>query len=568
MSGLGRAPAVFRKHFPRAGPGGEGVSWTASATLTVMSRRARGAYGDRNATPGDTVPESPDLAGRAIPRGTRTMPAPREQATLPGQDNPATGVRRIQMYVGGRWIDSSASLFADVHNPATDQLIARTPLGGAADVDRAVAAATKAYPTWRATPPVNRVKFLFTLKNLLEKNFDDLARICTVEHGKTLDESRSSVRRTIDNVDLACGIPTLMQGRALEDIAAGIDCYTYRQPMGVFAAITPFNFPNMVPMWFLPHAIACGNTFIVKPSERVPLSQVRVFELLHEAGLPEGVVNLVHGAKEAVDAILDHPGIAGVSFVGSSPVAHYIYRRGADKGKRVQALGGAKNFVLVMPDADMDRAAQVSTESCFGCAGERCLANSVVLGVGDAYETIAAKLVAEAKKIRVGDGLEPGVTMGPVISRAHREKVLGYIEKGKAEGGRVVAGGSRADVGGKGWYVHPTVFDGVSPDATIAREEIFGPVLAVLPFDEPEEAVRIANASPYGLAAAVWTKDLKRGLTVARRLQAGTVWVNSYNSYDPALPFGGYKMSGFGRDQGAAALEGYTHVKSVWVDLR
>ena len=231
---------------------------------------------------------------------------------------------------------------------------------GAADVDAAVAAALKAYPAWRATPPVHRVRLLFAVRELLEQHFDQLATILTLEHGKTLDESRSSVRRAIDNVEVACAIPTTMQGRALEDIATGIDCHTFRQPMGVFAAITPFNFPAMVPMWFLPHAIACGNTFIVKPSERVPMSQVRIFELLHEAGIPEGVVNLVHGAKDAVNAILDHPGIAGVSFVGSSPVAHHVYKRAAESGKRVQALGGAKNFVLVMPDADMARAAQVS----------------------------------------------------------------------------------------------------------------------------------------------------------------------------------------------------------------
>src|SRR4029077_11347120 len=269
------------------------------------------------------------------------------------------------------------------------------------------------YPGWRATPPVHRLKPLFKLKSLFEEHFEDVARTCTLEHGKTLDESRSSVRRAIDNVDLAFGIPQLMQGTSLEDIATGIDCHTVRQPLGVFAAITPFNFPVMVPMWFLPHAVACGNTFIVKPSERVPLSQVRMFELMHESGFPEGVVNLVNGAKDAVDGILEHPGIAGVSFVGSTPIARYIYERGAKFGKRVQALGGAKNFVVVMPDADIPRAASVSTESCFGCAGERCLANSVVLAVGEAYDMIKPRLVDEAKKLKVGDGTQPGVTMGP-----------------------------------------------------------------------------------------------------------------------------------------------------------
>src|SRR5215467_4063361 len=314
-------------------------------------------------------------------------------------------------------------------------------MGGAEDVDRAVRAALAAYPAWRATPPVNRVRPMFRFRELLEKHADDVARIVTKEHGKTLDESRSSVRRAIDNVELACGIPSLMQGMGLEDIATGIDSQYFRQPLGVFAAITPFNFPAMVPMWFLPHAIACGNTFVVKPSERVPLSQVRMFELLHEAGFPDGVVNLVHGAKDTVDGILDHPGIAGVSFVGSSPVAHYVYRRAAEKGKRVQALGGAKNFVLVMPDADLPRAAAVSTESCFGCAGERCLANSVVLAVGDAYPKLKELLVSEAKKLKVGGGEEPGVTMGPVITKQHREKVLGYIEQGLKEGAKLILDG-------------------------------------------------------------------------------------------------------------------------------
>src|SRR5438093_2847400 len=315
------------------------------------------------------------------------MSAPREQAVINGHETATTtAVRTIQNYIGGRWIASDAPTFGEVRNPANDVLLARVPLGGAADVDRAVQAAVKAYPAWRATPPVHRLKPLFKLKGLLEAHFEDLAQVCTREHGKTIDESRSSVRRAIDNVDNALAIPQLMQGSSLEDIAAGIDCHTVRQPLGVFAAITPFNFPAMVPMWFLPHAVACGNTFVVKPSERVPLSQVRMFELMHEAGFPDGVVNLVNGAKDAVDAILDHPGIPGLSLVGSSPVAQYIYRRSAEKGKRVQALGGAKNFVLVMPDADLARAAQVSTESCFGCAGERCLANSVVLAVGDAYD--------------------------------------------------------------------------------------------------------------------------------------------------------------------------------------
>src|SRR5512134_2978664 len=411
------------------------------------------------------------------------MSAPREQAVINGHETATTAaVKTIQNYIGGRWVASDATRFGEVRNPADDTLLARVPLGGAGDVDRAVQAALKAYPGWRATPPVHRIKPLFRLKSLFEEHFEDVARTCTREHGKTLEESRSSVRRAVDNVDNALAIPQLMQGSSLEDIATGIDCHTVRQPLGVFAAITPFHFPAMVPMWFLPHAIACGNTFLVKPSERVPLSQVRIFELLHEAGIPEGVVNLVHGAREAVDAILDHPGIAGVSFVGSSPVAQYVYRRAAEKGKRVQALGGAKNFVVVMPDADMDRAAAISTESCFGCAGERCLANSVVLAVGDAHGRIKDKLVAEAKKLKVGGGEDAGVPMGPLITKQHRDKVLGYIEKGLAEGAKLILDG-RAYQDPKrpqGYFVGPTIFDEVKPDMVIGREEIFGPVLCLM----------------------------------------------------------------------------------------
>jgi len=493
------------------------------------------------------------------------MSAPRDAATLSGPATSAS-VRTLQLYIGGKWVDSSATTYGDVHNPAKNELLARVPMGGAADVDLAVKAALKAYPAWRATPPVNRVRYLFKLKTLFEKAFEDVARACTLEHGKTLDESRSSVRRAIENVDMAVGIPTTMQGRSLEDIATGIDCYTYRQPMGVFAAITPFNFPAMVPMWFLPHAIACGNTFIVKPSERVPLSQQIIFELLHECGLPEGVVNLVHGSKDAVDAILDHPGITGVSFVGSSPIAHYIYKRGAEHGKRVLALGGAKNFVLVMPDAEMNRAAAVSTESCFGCAGERCLANSVVLGVGAAYDIMTEKLVAEAKKIKVGDGLEPGVTMGPVISKAHREKVLAYIEKGIAEGATLALDG-RGYVDPKnpdGYYLGPTIFTNVKPDMVIAREEIFGPVLCVMKADTFDDAVAIVKKHELGNASSIFTTSGKAAREYRYQVEPSMLGVNIGVAAPMAFfPFGGAKGSFFGdiKAHGTDAVDFYTDKK-------
>ncbi|TMQ73371.1 MAG: CoA-acylating methylmalonate-semialdehyde dehydrogenase, partial [Candidatus Eisenbacteria bacterium] len=478
------------------------------------------------------------------------MSAPREQAVINGHETATTtAVRTIQNYIGGRWIASDATTFGEVRNPANDVLLARVPLGGAADVDRAVQAAVKAYPAWRATPPVHRLKPLFKLKGLLEAHFEDLAQVCTREHGKTIDESRSSVRRAIDNVDNALAIPQLMQGSSLEDIAAGIDCHTVRQPLGVFAAITPFNFPLMVPMWFLPYAVACGNTFIVKPSERVPLSQVRLFEIMHEAGFPEGVVNLVHGAKDAVDGILDHKDIAGVSFVGSSPVAHYVYKRGAEKGKRVQALGGAKNFVVVMPDADMDRAAAISTESCFGCAGERCLANSVVLAVGDAYQGIRDKLVAEAKKLKVGAGEEPGVTMGPVITKQHREKVLGYIEKGIAEGAKLVLDGRgfKDPKHPDGYFVGPTIFDEVKPTMTIGHEEIFGPVLCIMRAKDFDEAVAIVRQHELGNATSIFTSSGKWAREYRYRVEPSMLGVNIGVAAPMAyFPFGGAKGSFFG----------------------
>ncbi|MFM7230386.1 MAG: CoA-acylating methylmalonate-semialdehyde dehydrogenase [bacterium] len=481
---------------------------------------------------------------------------------------PTAAVPTLRTYVGGQWLESRATTTAEVRNPATNEIIARVPMGGAEDVDRAVRAAQAAFPAWRATPPVNRVRPLFRFRELLETHFEDIARIVTREHGKTIDESRSSLRRAVDNVEVACAAPSLMQGLALEDVAAGIDSSFVRQPLGVFAAITPFNFPAMVPMWFLPHAIACGNTFVLKPSERVPLSQMRMFELLHDAGLPEGVVNMVHGGKDAVDAILDHPGIAGVSFVGSSPVAHYIYRRGAERGKRVQALGGAKNFVLVMPDADMARAASVSTESCFGCAGERCLANSVVLGVGEAYDAIVSRLVDEAKRIVVGDGSEPGVTMGPVISAAHREKVLGYIEKGLAEGATLALDGRgyRHPKHPEGYYLGPSIFTDVKADMTIAREEIFGPVLCVMRAKDFDEAVEIVRAHDLGNASSIFTSSGKWAREYRWRVEPSMLGVNIGVAAPMAFfPFGGAKGSFYGdlKAHGRDSIEFYTDKKVV-----
>jgi len=343
-------------------------------------------------------------------------------------------MKTLRNYVGGEWVAPSTTEYVDLSNPATGEALGRVPLSGARDVDQAVAAAQAAFLKWREVPPVVRARYLFKLKFLMEEQFDDLAATVTRENGKTLDEARGSVRRGIENVEHACGIPTLMMGKTLEDVAAGIDCEYVRQPLGVFAAITPFNFPAMVPCWFWPYAIATGNTFILKPSEQVPFSPTRIIELVHEAGIPAGVLNLVHGAKDVVNALLAHPGIAGLSFVGSSPVAKYVYQEAGKYGKRVQALGGAKNHVIVMPDADMDRAALNISESLFGCAGQRCLAGSVVVAAGKAYEPFRDRLLSAAKDLRLGYGLEPGVTMGPVVSATHKEKVLSYVETGRNDG--------------------------------------------------------------------------------------------------------------------------------------
>src|SRR5215216_2997190 len=335
----------------------------------------------------------------------------------------------LSNFINGRWVSSSATDFVAVHNPARGVVIAKTPLSTAADVDAAVRAASAAFAGWSETPPVTRARSMFTFKQLLEEQFEELARLVTTEHGKTLDESRGSVRRAIECVEVACGAPSLMQGFGLEDISKGVDCHVVRQPIGVAAAIAPFNFPAMVPMWFLPFAIVTGNTFILKPSEQVPLSQRKMVDLLQQCGLPPGVVNLVNGGREVVNAICDHPGIRAVSFVGSTPVARHVYRRATHTGKRVQALGGAKNFIVVMPDADLDRSMSVISESFYGCAGERCLAGSMLVPVGDIHHEARDRMVAAARALRVGDGLEPGITMGPVISARHLDRVRHYIDK-------------------------------------------------------------------------------------------------------------------------------------------
>lgn len=481
---------------------------------------------------------------------------------------PPSKVEILRNFFGGRWVESRTNEFLDVYNPARGEVIAKAPLSTSEDLDRAVAAAKAAFLAWRDTPPVVRARAMFKFKQLLEENFEDLARTVTTEHGKTLEESRGSVRRGIECVEVACGTPSLMMGYGLENIASGIDCHVIRQSVGVCAAIAPFNFPAMVPLWFLPFAVAAGNTFIVKPSEQVPLSQKRIFELLQKCDLPPGVVNLVNGGREVVEAICDHPGIRAVSFVGSTPVARTVYQRGTHAGKRVQALGGAKNFIVVMPDADFDRAIGVITESFYGCAGERCLAGSVLVPVGEAHREARDRMVESAKGLKVGDGTEPGVSMGPVIRAKHRDRVVGYIEKGIAEGAKLLLDGRKLKVADreKGFFLGPTLFDQVSSTMTIGREEIFGPVASITPVKSLEEAIQVMHAHPNANATSIFTSSGKAAREFARLASASMVGVNIGVAAPMAyFPFGGAKDSFFGdlKVHGRDAYEFYTDKKVV-----
>jgi malonate-semialdehyde dehydrogenase (acetylating)/methylmalonate-semialdehyde dehydrogenase len=474
----------------------------------------------------------------------------------------------LRNYIGGEWVAAHGAEYLPLTNPATGEPLGRVPLSGAREVDAAVAAAQAAFLKWREVPPVARARVLFKLKALMEEHFEELAQTVTREHGKTLDEARGSVRRGIENVEHACGIPTLMMGQALEDVASGIDCEYVRQPMGVFAAVTPFNFPAMVPCWFWPYAIATGNSFVLKPSEQVPFSSVRIIELAHEAGVPAGVLNLVHGGKEAVNSLLAHPGIVGISFVGSSPVARYIYQEAAKYGKRVQALGGAKNHVIVMPDADLDRAVANISESLFGCAGQRCLAGSVVVAAGTAYEPFRDKLVDAAKALRLGYGLDPGVTMGPVISARHKEKVLSYVEAGRTEGARLLLDGRSSKVAEhpRGHFVGPTVFDGVQPDMTIGTEEIFGPVASVTHVSTLDEGIELVQRSGFANATSIFTTSGKAAREFRYRVGVSMIGVNIGVAAPMAFfPFGGTKGSFFGdlKAHGHDSIEFYTDKKVV-----
>lgn len=480
----------------------------------------------------------------------------------------ATDVLRVSHYVNGRWRESTAAEWQDVTNPATGEVLARVPLADAAEVSAAVDAAAAAYPEWRRTPPEDRIQPLFKLKQLLEDHLEDLARIITLENGKTLTEAKGELRRAIENVEVACGIPTMMQGYNLEDVARGIDETMIRQPLGVVAAITPFNFPGMIPFWFLPYAIACGNTLILKPSERVPLTMRRAFELLDQTGLPKGVVNLVNGGKVAVDTLLDHPKIRAISFVGSTPVARYVYARAGANGKRAQCQGGAKNHVIVLPDADMASATQIITDSAFGCAGQRCLAVSVAVTVGEAQKTFRDSIAAAAASLRVGNGLEEGIQMGPVITAQSKSRIESLVGAGEKQGAKVLIDGRQSAIPKyeSGNFVKPTVIDNLPATSDLADTEIFGPVLSLVHANNMDDALAFLERSAYGNQASLFTSSGSAARRFRYEAPAGNIGINIGVAAPMAyFPFSGWKDSFFGimHGQGRDAIEFYTEKKVV-----
>lgn len=475
---------------------------------------------------------------------------------------------KVPHYINGSWVESTSSEWQDVTNPATGEVLARVPLADPSEVAAAIDAAASAYPDWRRTPPEDRIQPLFKLKQLLEDHIDDLGRIITQENGKTFAEGKAELRRAIENVEVACGIPMMMQGYNLEDVARGIDEIMIRQPLGVVAAITPFNFPGMIPFWFLPYAIATGNTFILKPSERVPLTMKRAFELLDQSGLPKGVVNLVNGGKSAVDALIDHPKVRAISFVGSTPIAKYVYARSGERGKRAQCQGGAKNHVIVLPDADMHMATQIIGDSAFGCAGQRCLAVSVAVTVGEAQKTFRDSISEAASKLKVGNGLEDGVQMGPVITKQSKSRIESLIAAGEKEGAKVVVDGRGAKIakGEAGNFVKPTILDGVSPTSQLSDTEIFGPVLSLVHVDDMDEAMAFLERSSYGNQASLFTSSGSAARRFRYEAPAGNIGINIGVAAPMAyFPFSGWKDSFFGimHGQGRDAIEFYTEKKVV-----
>jgi malonate-semialdehyde dehydrogenase (acetylating)/methylmalonate-semialdehyde dehydrogenase len=480
-------------------------------------------------------------------------------------------VDRLKNFINGEWVEAKTDEFVEIRNPARDTLLSRAPMSTRADVDAAVKAAQDAFHDWRNTPPVARARYLHRLVALMEENFRELSEVQTNEHGKTIDESRGETRRGIEMVEVATGIPSLLQGYLLEDVAEGVDEYAMYQPLGVFCCIAPFNFPFMVPLWFLPYAIACGNTFVVKPSPRAPMSQVELFKLFDEIGLPPGVVNLVHGAREAAERLLEHPHIQGVTFVGTTQVGRHIYARCGETGKRVIAQCGAKNFIVIMPDAEVDKAMVSLMASFFGNTGQRCLSGANLLVIGDDgfYRRFVDRFVQAAASLKVGNGLDPTVQMGPLQNAAAKQRVLEIIERGVAEGARLTLDGRKLRLVGdvpETCFLNPSVFEDVTPGMTIAREEIFGPVASVLRVKDLDEAIGLINASPYGNASSIFTNNGKWARQFQHDVDAGNVGINVGIVAPMAFfPFGGRKDSFFGvlHGQGKEACRFFTDPKIV-----
>ncbi|MGC8855511.1 MAG: CoA-acylating methylmalonate-semialdehyde dehydrogenase [Anaerolineae bacterium] len=474
----------------------------------------------------------------------------------------------ILNYIGGEWIKPEVKDYVEVINPATGERMARTPLCGSAEVDAAAQAAAAAFPIWRRVPAQERIQYLFRLRDLLKANLDEISRTITNEAGKTFEESKAEMVRAIENVEVACGIPMLMKGEISEDIAPGIDEIMLRQPVGVCATVAPFNFPGMIPFWYLPYAVATGNPYIVKPSEKVPMTMQLIFKLIEQAGFPKGVINMVNGAKDAVDAILDHPLIRAITFVGSTPTAKYIYSRAAANGKRVQAQGGAKNPVIVMPDADMDMATRIIADSAFGCAGQRCLAVSLAVTVGSARNQFVEMICDAAATRKVGYGLDEGVQMGPVINQASRSRIEQLIGLGVAQGASIPVDGRGAVIPGyeRGSFVRPTILLDVPPQSDVARTEIFGPVLGLMHVNTIDEAIELVNRGSYGNQASLFTSDGYAARRFRYEAEAGNIGINIGVAAPMAFyPFSGWKESFFGdlHAQGMDAVEFFTQKKVI-----
>ncbi len=471
----------------------------------------------------------------------------------------------IANLIGSQWRPAEVEASLPVYNPATGEVIEKVPLSGKREVDAAVAAAVAAYGPWSRTSVMERVRLMFRFKALLEEHVDELAAIITRHHGKTLEEARGEVRRGIEVVDFACGAPTLLQGRTLRDVSTGVDQDMYRYPVGVCAGIPPFNFPVMIPLWMFPLAVAAGNTYVLKPSERTPLGGARLAEIFLEAGFPEGVLNIVHGARDAVDALLAHPDVRAISFVGSAPVARHVYETAAANGKRVQALGGAKNHIVVMPDADPEIAVPAILNSAFGNAGERCLAGSVAVAVGKAADHLLDPLADAASRLVVGPGDEPGVQVGPLIRAEHRDRVAGYVDKGVAEGAQLLVDG-RSHMSRQGFFLGPTILDHVTPEMAVGREEIFGPLLSVERASTLDDAIDQANRMALGNMATIFTQSGRAGREFRERVEAGMTGINVPIAQPFAFfPFSGWKGSFYGdlHVHGTDGIEFFTRKKVV-----